>query len=214
MAIVFYRQFSAVITPNKCASSTVEASCKKYQITNSIQSYNVARRILSRPEVTVYCTTRNPVDYFVSGYRYLKETKGAGAYVPIKKDFLSHLEMCREQKEIQSHQWISLIPPYFASHAWWGPHRTIKQELLYQGNVEWVKLEQPHAVETLIKQIWNIDIPQHKVRINTTDRSRYVRRPLTDREVELIAELEDWSHLCGYDVYECADNFNRKLNTV
>ena len=206
---MYYSQWAAVITPNKCASSTVEAHAVRYRI----PTWQGIENTINRPQVQVYCTTRNPIDYFVSGYRYLKDTEGAGEDVEIKRDFESHLMMCLEQKEIQSPHWISLIPPYFAAHAWWGPLRTVTVDYAYTGPVNWIRLEDPNAVWLHLRKLWRLNIPRTD-RLNNSSRSVHMRRRITDAEVEMIAQLENWSTVCGYDLYECADNFNRRINTV
>jgi len=205
---VYYSQWAAVITPNKCASSTVEAHAVRYRI----PSWQGIENTINRPQVQVYCTTRNPIDYFVSGYRYLCDSLHWDQQRPAG-DFGDHLRHCLHLQQVEAPDWCTPHPDYFSAHAWWGPLRTVTVDYAYTGPVNWIRLEDPNAVWLHLRKLWRLNIPRTD-RLNNSSRSVHMRRRITDAEVEMIAQLENWSTVCGYDLYECADNFNRRINTV
>lgn len=207
MSKSFLFRDTVLITPNKCGSVTAESFAKVHQmwVPTLINKIRLAQQ--RNQPLTVYCTTRNPVDYFVSGYRFLKRQP---AHTPgcHRWSFEQHLEHALHTKH-NPHQYT---PDFFEEHAWWGPRRTLEVCHKYFGRVKWLHLEDKTVLPQFLISHFDILPHPNTDRNNTDKESPYITYPrLTERCVEIMRELDDWSEICGYNFKKSVKRYNKRF---
>lgn len=202
MSQCYYRQYNLLIVPNKCASVTVGSVLTHAQVPKP----EIARNFANRRSVQVWATTRNPVDYFVSGYRFLYYAQN-DSHMAVQNTFADHLQFCVDQAAAFTGDY----PGYFGGHAWWGPLRTVRKQWGIEKPVNWIKLEDPNAVWLHMRKLYNIRMDR-SVRLNTSPKTPPIE--FTDRVIDLIKQLENWSGECGYDIESRAETIARTINTI
>lgn len=201
MSQCYYKQYNQLIVPNKCASVTVGSVLNYAQVPTP----EIAQIFANRRSVQVWATTRNPVDYFVSGYRYLYHAQDDDT--PVQRTFSDHLLFCVDQAaEFTEH-----YPGYFAGHAWWGPLRTVRLDWGIDKPVNWIKLEDPNSLWLHMRKLYNIHMDR-SLKLNTSPKTPPIE--FTDTVIDLIKQLENWSEECDYDIESRAETLSRTINTV
>ena len=220
MSQSFYQQFNLLITPNKCGSSTAESWLRHCAVDNA-----AAQQFGARPEVSVWCTTRSPVEYLVSGWRFLLCAPDPSDRKTVNPNFKQHLRECvqhRDNYHLQRSDRVLCIngehvqqyPCYFAGHAWWGPRRTVEQDFGFDSaTVNWIQLEDPNALRNSIRKLYGFKTP-HNGFFNQSSVQHAPYPELDAETVDLMRELDNWSKLCGYDFDETVERYNRRINTL
>lgn len=211
----FYRGNKILAVPNKCGTVSAQSMLGTFEIDK-----RSAPKILAGAQhpVHVYCTTRNPVDFFVSGFRYLRR---APEYIEGNHQltFEQHLELCVRQHDNQQRDWSVIKVQHFDAHAWWGPLRTVRYEVPIQQKINWIKLENTDRLTNFARHFFK-DVNTTFSHKNSTDqvqngRFAWIPYPqLNNTVIEMMRYLDDWSETCGYSFKRSVKQYNNRINTV
>ena len=193
--------------PTKTASSTIEAALSPtplHRIWNPCALLTHERLILKNFEFAVL--VRNPVDWYVSGYRYALWNE---ALLYKTANFTQHLLNINEALNIDRFDHIDLKyglmwlnhcvvdPVLSAKHIGITPIKYIQIESNLELHVsEWLdvdfKMPSPHNTNTFV---------------------HYPK--LTDTDKNLIKDLSSsWAKEAGYDIDKCISEYEAKVNTL
>jgi hypothetical protein len=197
VATFFYRRNLILVAPNKIGSMASETILDKLLI----DAWHARDILQINSNVNILCLTRDPVSFFVSGYRYLRRPELEKQYHSNRR-FDWHMEACLENyKQFKQDGYNGYRPPhYFDAHSWWGPVRTVENELgkEYLDRVKWIKLEDSYRVKRMYMRFLSNELPsQDKIVINAT--GNHVPYPrLTDYSIRIMKTLCDWENT-GYN---------------
>ena len=212
----FYHRDKILAVPNKCGTVSAQTMLGRFEIDKKRVPGILAG---SKPTVHVHCTTRNPVDFFVSGFRYLRRAPEyrEGNH---QLTFEQHLEACvRQHDKYQQRDWSVIKVQYFDTHSWWGPLRTVRYEVPIEQKINWIKLENTDRLPNFAKHFFK-NADTSKGHMNSTNREQHGRfawipHPrLTNTEIEMMRYLDDWSEICGYSFKRSLKQYNNRINTV
>lgn len=212
----FYYRDKILAVPNKCGTVSAQAMLGKFEIPKDSAPRIIARAV---HPVHVYCTTRNPVDFFVSGFRYLRRSPEyrEGNH---QLTFEQHLEGCvRQHDQYQLNNWSVVKVQYFDSHSWWGPLRTVRYEVPIEQKINWIKLENTDSLPNFAQHFFKYADKSHghKNSTNTVQSGRFAWIPypqLNKTVIEMMRYLDDWSEICGYSFKRSVKQYNNRINTV
>jgi len=176
------------------ASETILQTCM-------IDAWHARAILKNQPTASILCFTRDPVDFFVSGFRFLRRPE-LGVHSKTMRYFDDHMEACLEKFELfQQDGYNGYYPPdYFDSHSWWGPVRTIENEIgpKYIKKVKWIRLEDSYTVNRTYLRFSSGYIPEKSTHVkNNTKGVLYPQ--LTDKSIAIIKKICDWEHT-GYNL--------------
>jgi hypothetical protein len=197
VATFFYRNNQLLVAPNKIASMASETILEHFMI----DAWHARAILENHPKVGIFCFTRDPVDFFVSGFRFLRRAELEEQY-RTSRYFDDHMKACLEKfYELKEDGYNGHCPPdYFDSHAWWGPVRTIENEIgtQYIKKVKWIRLEDSHIVNRTYLRFSSGKIPKESdIVINSTKGVLYPK--LSDKSIAIIKKICDWEHT-GYNL--------------
>ena len=197
MATFFYHSNHILVAPNKIASMASET------IINDciVDAWHARAIIENNPNIGVLCFTRDPVNFFVSGYRYLRRPELEEQF-QTDLCFDEHMETCLERfNQFKKDGYNGYLPPdYFDSHAWWGPVRTIENEIgpPFSKKVKYIRLEDSYTVNrTYLRFSAGFMPDQSSIVKNKTENIEYPK--LTNKSIAIIKKICDWEHT-GYNL--------------
>mgnify|MGYP003644271759 CR=1 FL=1 len=214
-----------LIAPNKCASSWVETILQNHQFLDRQQA---TKQSISTHN---YLLVRDPVEWYVSGYRYcswfMLEAAETNAVNLHMNSFEQHLEFCVQRAELtkigqmetlKSFDWHTWINPLYSAQ---GRFNNVNQLRNKSGVIshdvkpikihEHIKIEDTLRLNELLREFalprrFQVEAAAIKNKVNV---SSYPRPQLTSRSIDLIKALDDWSATFGYDVHQSIEDYNR-----
>lgn len=217
MAIYVEHAGEVLIVPTKTASMTVE--------------HLAGDRVLPRDRVsrtapaTLIC--RDPVSWYASGYRHCHDRDWIRADKSYRQcatfRFEAHLRQCimrRDRALLGKLDWITpfdfhswMNAEYQASGKFYDIDRD--QPGTYTGAfpvVQRVQLEDTDSFRRVVQRFTGCeDVAQQRHNVNN---NRQLKIDLTPTVISLLRELDDWSHLAGYDFDESVQRAQASINTV
>tara|TARA_R110000868_G_scaffold172432_1_gene408309 strand:+ start:2486 stop:3187 length:702 start_codon:yes stop_codon:yes gene_type:complete len=216
-----------LIAPNKCASTWVETVLQKDQFLDRQAASKHSRNADTRN----YLLVRDPVEWYVSGYRYcswfMLEAAETNAVNLHMNSFEQHLELCFQRAWLASSGHMEILRS-FDWHAWINPlysaqgrFHNVGQLRNSSGNMshdvkpikihEHVKIEDTPRLTELLREF---ALPRaNEAALKTKSNvSSYSRPQLSDRSKDLIKALDDWSATFGYDVHQSIEDYNTKYS--
>lgn len=200
-------QWGILITPNKCGSTYAQHMIPK--------QYHVGKHDLSiKSNTIIWGIVRDPVSWYVSGWRYAKSHLIAEArQMNYNLNFDDHLEYCIEQKEQQKN--TSRMYNQFDRHTWYNPLQQCLDTTLRVNKL--IKLENQSRYNQVIEFFSDGKDPEDPKNVNDGTKSsrhgsEYTPMPeLTGRAKKLLYQLDDWSARAGYNLDESIKNY---INTL
>ena len=207
MAIyVVHPQGHSVLTvPTKTASMYVEIQA----------DYRTTERQYLNTDLPTTVVGRDPVSWYISGYRHCTNPdwiRSDRSYIThLQQDLESHLTHCVQRRDAALAGNLDSLTP-------WDFHSWMNAEYQAQGRFYHLDENQPNLVTapqnvTRRIQLENVSVFNDTVRefsardeldthwhnINTEENYPEI----TPAAADLIRELDDWSHLYGYDLDQC-----------
>lgn len=196
---------SVLTVPTKTASMYVEIQA----------DYRTTERQYLNTDLPTTVIGRDPVQWYVSGYRHCNNPEWMASdpsYVSrATDDFESHLRLCIKRRNAARAGKLKTITP-------WDFHSWMNAEYQAAGKYYELDQDQPNLITapqnvTRRIQLENISVFTETVRdftgktkldsqwhnINTDENYP----DITPEAADLMRELDDWSHLYGYDFDQC-----------
>lgn len=201
-------EWGILLVPNKCSSSYAQHLIPKeyHRKFKSDIDYN--------SETKVWAIVRDPVEWYVSGWRYVRsgfiyENKD----LTYNKNFEQHLEYCLEVRKI--HNSTKRVYNQFDRHTWYNPY---EQSYDFFNHIDKIiKLENQKRYNQVIAFFSDNATPtnaknEYNLRTAQISNLRYYPKPtLTKNAISLLKELDNWSYKAGYDLDESIKNY---INTL
>lgn len=205
-----------MVSPNKCAST--------YARTVIPLEYHVSKKQIKNLEETdykVFCQVRDPVEWYVSGWRMcVSSILACVRETGYNLTWEEHLELCyREHEEYFSTQsWNGSQPSQFGVHCWFNP---VCQG--YRGGggrvSQWVKIENKKRFNKILKLFDSVPKDEKvnvyslkNVKARRPGKMYYDKPVLTKKSIYLLQKLATaWSKEAGYDLDQCIENY---INTI
>ena len=202
ICVVHPKGHSVLTVPNKTASMYVEIQA----------DYRTVERLCLDTDLPTTVIGRDPVNWYVSGYRHCTNvdwiTTDRSYVKHLRTDFVNHLRHCVTRRDLAfAGQLDSLTPWDF--HSWMNAEyqaagrfyeldqnqtnlRTAPQNVVRR-----IQLENVSVFEATVQEFTGrtvLDSRWHN--INSDDEYPQI----TPEAADLIRELDDWSHLYGYNL--------------
>jgi|TARA_B110000503_G_C7031032_1_gene363988 hypothetical protein len=213
----YHPQHGILIAPNKCASTTLQSTIPNNRIIlgNHLNSQHLSA------DLVWHVVVRDPVAWYVSGYRYsAAHLVNQAREMNYKPDsFESHLEYCISQRDAL----LDAQPSQFDIHTWFNPvdqtARLLKKHHLPITRVnKYIKLENQARFEKIIvnfadgNPVKTANVTSEKITYKPFARS--IAYPtLNDRSIDLIKQLDNWSYRCGYNLEHSIESYSNVVHT-
>jgi hypothetical protein len=205
---IFRRQGAGVlVAPNKCASSyAMHIIPKRYQTDKqTVKNFYSDER--------VYCLVRDPVEWYVSGWRYasshfIKECLESN----YQNNFDNHLELCLDlQNNYNGEQ-----PSQFSVHCWYDP---IAQGNRWGNGIDEIVQIENQTKFNMVMRMFGANDPIKKRNVYSKEMidSRRKGKPYFDKPklskhtIKLLKEICKWDKTAGYDLDQ---SIKKYINTL
>lgn len=199
-------QWGILLTPNKCGSTYAQSLIPK--------QYHRNKNDLSKHNCIVWAVVRDPVEWYISGWRYAVSHLIAEAKaMNYNLNFNDHLEYCLCQKTQVSE--INRNYNQFDRHTWYSPLLQCKHISNKIDKI--IKIENQIRFNQVMKFFSDGKNPENPKNVNNGDKAQrngrnYTPRPkLDEHAIKLLHELDDWSNNAGYVLSKSIQNY---INTL
>jgi hypothetical protein len=199
-------QWGILLTPNKCGSTYAQTLIPK--------KYHKNKNDLVLKNSVVWAIVRDPVEWYVSGWRYAVSHLIAEAKdMNYNLNFQEHLEYCTLQKTqvcFTNRQYNQ-----FDRHTWYNPYLQC-QDISSSIN-KIIKIENQERFNQVIKFFSDGKDPETPKNVNDGEKAQrngktYISKPkLNESCIKLLHQLDDWSFLVGYNLTKSIQNY---INTL
>ena len=195
-----------LLTPNKCGSSYAQHMIAK--------QYHVNKNNLIFENNIVWAVVRDPVEWYVSGWRYAVSHLIAEAKeMNYNLGFEDHLTYCLTQQE--QIKITGRMYNQFDRHTWYNPYLQCTNISNKINKI--IKLENQERFNQVIGFFSDGKSPGAPKNVNDGEKARrhgkaYVPKPkLTDKSIQLLHSLDNWSMSAGYNLNE---SITKYINTL
>ena len=209
MKVFQHPHWGILLVPNKCASSSCQRMIPKQYHKENINDVTLKNNL-------IWGIVRDPVEWYVSGWRFFRTgllpDKSNKPYV---KDFDTHLTYCFSISQNYKKNKKQNSPSVFDTHTWYNPYQ---QNIdIYNHIDKIIKLENQKRFNQVIGFFSDGGLQGVRKNVNNEEKAKrrgieYIPRPkLTDRSIELLHSLDDWSHKAGYNLNQSIEKY---INTL
>lgn len=198
-----------LLAPNKCASSWLDTQLEHLLIDNANRRY--IRSLVLQERVPVYMTVRDPVQWYVSGYRFAlrHNLNGPQENYSYAYTFDEHLQRCVIRKILAESEHHPLAYNLTDSHTWVSPYQQMLLALDLarpRFPIKYLKIEERTRLYSTIERFKGSEVDKNLINSSTGEMPR-----LHHDTIALIRWLDNWSHHVGYNTNESINNY---INTL
>jgi len=205
---IFRKQgVGVLVAPNKCASSYALHIIPKSFVTDK----QTVKKFYSNE--TVYCLVRDPVEWYISGWRY-----AASHFIQeclesnYQNNFDNHLELCLDlQNNYNGEQ-----PTQFDVHCWYDP---ITQGNRWGNGIDKIVQIENQVEFNMLMRLFGAGDPIEKRNVYSKQmidsrrkgKSYFDKPKLSKHTVKLLKSICKWDKAAGYNLNQSIQNY---INTV